>query len=413
MARTKRNGSALAAIFGATRAAQLTGEAFPSHPIVGHGSLQRLPSEFHSGPLSSLERFSDAYQGSINAGRNIGNAQSRVVVNGSSVIDFLTLGMSMVLEDLGTYVPALAPWLHELEGEIGIPSGRTKLVGFASAEGKGGGLLPHWDAKEGILIQVQGRKRIRLAPNLDAVDPTTSHTPGTRISEELAVQVEGGVPLGPPARKLRVVELRPGSAIYLPRGYWHTTEPLDESLAVAIDFTFPTIAELLLPQLNLALLASAPFRQTVKAAWGSSASFDSRAAELAKLLPSAARILEALDARELLASVDDETRLRFRSAGAQFVCQNIQHSVVRNADDTFDVKIQWFGGLSHTTLNLKAEYLPACEWIFGQKGRFSLRDISTAFPRVKQERLRKLLYFLVQAEALQLAGAGKRQARRA
>ncbi len=396
--------SALTTLFGSAGASQFSGDTWPERPVVGHGPLARLPAEFASGALCSVDALSEVYQGSISIHRNYGRKQTGVGVQGGTPRDFFALGLSMVLEDVRDSVPGVHDWLSALESEVGMPPGHTKLVGFAGRKGEG--VLPHWDSKEGILIQVQGRKRIRLSPNADVQFPTTSHISGSAISEELAVQIPGAAPRWPEDSE-EVVELDPGSVIFIPRGYWHTTETLDDSLAIAVDFTLPTMAEMLLPHLNLHLLQSVAWRSAPKGAWNDVRSFERGVAQLDRLLTDLQERLASVRAEDVLASVNDmDTRFQFLPEDALFVRQDVELSASANDDGTTDLRLASAGDYyAETTIGVPNAYVPTFEWILARDAKFSLADVGRVFPKLAMTKIREILKMLIASDGVQFAGS--------
>lgn len=364
-----------------------------------------MPPELSSGPLSSLEALSEVYQGGLSINRNAGGKQNAISVQGGTAREYFLLGLSMVFDDLGPAAPSLGEWLRQLEQELGVPPGRSKLVGFASPKGEHSGLLPHWDAKEGILIQVQGRKQIRVAPNLDVAHPTQPYVRGTAFEEELAVQLRGRFPRWPEQGE-EGFELDPGSVMFIPRGFWHTTRAVDDSLAVAVDFTAPSLAELLLPRLKLQLLQRPEWRRSLKDAWKDPASLARTASELRRLLEDLALQLPRLDAEEVAGTVDDlGTRCQWLKTETAFLVQDAQWSSQPASDGGYDVRITHSGGYGQTTLGIDAEYLPACRWILERPAQFTLGDVLHSFPLLGIEKARELVCLLVQAEAIQFTRA--------
>ncbi len=58
------------------------------------------------------------------------------------------------------------------------------------------------------------------------------------------------------------VELKPGSLLFVPRGYWHSTEAQGEALALNFTFTAPTWIDLFTTALRSRLALSHHWRET-------------------------------------------------------------------------------------------------------------------------------------------------------
>lgn len=95
---------------------------------------------------------------------------------------------------------------------------------YATPDGKG--TAAHFDQNINFVLQLQGTKTWWLAPNTHVENPTQRFTIGQPLDPELASYVEREMPSEMPGllegNCLKVV-LRPGSMLFVPRGYWHRT----------------------------------------------------------------------------------------------------------------------------------------------------------------------------------------------
>lgn len=123
-------------------------------------------------------------------------------------------------------------WKRMLDHALGLIPGTTQVNAFASMPGKG--LHWHWDPQELFIVQVRGRKLWHVAPNEHLAWPTASGQAGAESRPEIRAQ------LTDPARPVTLpseyttIEMVPGSVLFLPRGYWHTTENVDESVHLVL-----------------------------------------------------------------------------------------------------------------------------------------------------------------------------------
>ena len=60
----------------------------------------------------------------------------------------------------------------------------------------------------------------------------------------------------------QTIELKPGSLLFVPRGYWHSTEAKGEALALNFTFTAPTWIDLFTTALRSRLSLSPEWRET-------------------------------------------------------------------------------------------------------------------------------------------------------
>src|SRR5437762_7869629 len=92
--------SILEALFGRARAKRFRNGSWPAEPLVAHGPLSRLPGEMASGPLSSVERLSESYQGNLTASRVVGHRERAFLVQGPSAHDCFLAGLTVIFEDV-------------------------------------------------------------------------------------------------------------------------------------------------------------------------------------------------------------------------------------------------------------------------------------------------------------------------
>ena len=131
-------------------------------------------------------------------------------------------------------------WVHALERDLSLPRGTMRPSAFFSAKGKGARM--HFDNTESLVVQVRGRKVWRIARN-DAVPyPPVNYLEGEPLPPELAALVKRQLKAPKPVRR---VVLEPGHVLFLPRGWWHATETLEDSLHLDLLMAVPTWADLL------------------------------------------------------------------------------------------------------------------------------------------------------------------------
>lgn len=123
-------------------------------------------------------------------------------------------------------------WKQTLDSALGLIPGRAQVNAFASKAGPG---LPwHWDAQEIFVVQVKGKKRWHVAANKDVNWPTMGGRAGSEMHGNLRFQTNDmGKPIEEPTQ-WETVDLEPGSVMFLPRGYWHTTENTEDSIHLVL-----------------------------------------------------------------------------------------------------------------------------------------------------------------------------------
>lgn len=159
-------------------------------------------------------------------------------VNRASEMDITPeLGLELYRSACTIYVTRLASeqmlrWTQTLDRALGLIPGTAQVNAFASLPGPG--LSWHWDPQEIFIVQVRGRKVWHVAPNQDLAWPTKSGQAGAERRPEIRYQLnDRNKPVEAPST-WETIEMVPGSVMFMPRGYWHTTENIDESLHLVL-----------------------------------------------------------------------------------------------------------------------------------------------------------------------------------
>jgi len=154
--------------------------------------------------------------------------------NGTSVA-FLNveswLGLAQTIRDNLANILQISPTCFE-------------CVAFATPVGSG---VPfHFDGTEVLILQLYGKKTWKIAPN--AVEfPTVPFAPScvTPIIPELELYATPES-LMVPLDKITTIELKTGSLLFLPRGYWHETKSLELSISLSFVSQIPSLLDLLM-----------------------------------------------------------------------------------------------------------------------------------------------------------------------
>jgi 50S ribosomal protein L16 3-hydroxylase len=140
--------------------------------------------------------------------------------------------LTVVVDQL--QLPVLDDLMQRLGDELGSPFQQQACRAQLERAGRRAGL--RFSHQELFVVQVSGRGRWRFAPNRQVPSPTQSYFGGP-LPPELGLCARR-LPGRMPARS-RQVTLRPGSVLFLPRGTWHQSEALQDSLTVGL--AFPTL----------------------------------------------------------------------------------------------------------------------------------------------------------------------------
>ncbi|MCW2623214.1 MAG: Cupin 4 family protein, partial [Frankiales bacterium] len=141
-----------------------------------------------------------------------GNRTIADLVDAESLREQYAAGATLVLQSLHRLHPPVGRFCQELATDLGHP---TQCNAYVTPAGDAQGFDFHHDTHDVFVLQVSGRKRWVV------------HEPVTRLP--LKSQPAAGSHLVPEGAEPQLdVELEPGDALYLPRGYVHAALTTDE-----------------------------------------------------------------------------------------------------------------------------------------------------------------------------------------
>ena len=274
---------------------------WPDEPVGCHGDLTRLAWLDAVPELRSTQDYlahvaSTSAQATFSIGVDSDEHESHTVA-GSDLDAFYRHGGMFGLGGAQRYSPGLGGPLEELRRELRLPAFTTSRSIVYGAK-PGSGAAWHWDAGANFVVQLAGVKRWHLAENTVVINPpdryaTTMATIPDRLVGLLPETAKGVAP-----EDVHSVDLVPGSVLFVPRGYWHSTECLQESLAVNFTYGQPDHVQVLTRYL------AATLRSDVR--WRSLARDPSDAPDPAlfgRLLAEATAHLATCEPAEILAAV--------------------------------------------------------------------------------------------------------------
>ena len=236
-------------------------ESWPEHHLVSHGELERL------GELSTLPEFTDLalllarYRDRVRVALpDKRDEHSSLQVESSAAAALHGQGMALILNGVERFLPPVQEWLTALRLELGLPPGcEPRAIIYVTPSGAGNS--PHFDANANFVVQLRGTKRWHVAPNTHVPDPTDRWAMNEGpLPEELRGYALTPLPTELPA-DTEVIDLKPGSVLFVPRGYWHSTEADEDTLALNFTFGQPTWADVVLGQLREKLLKDRAWRK--------------------------------------------------------------------------------------------------------------------------------------------------------
>jgi 50S ribosomal protein L16 3-hydroxylase len=204
---------------------------WPRELFVGHGPLERFGGLADIEGLSHIEALLAATRGPVRVWPPPERSREpAVVVASDHALRLYRDGWTVYLNPAERSVPQLLPFIRRLEADLGLYRGDIATEVFASKAGAGA--RPHCDFDFGFNVQLQGRKRWRLAPNMTVSNPHASVIISDPFDADVAAYSVGEVPREMPTEGACELLAEPGSVVFIPRGYWHTTMAQEPSLAL-------------------------------------------------------------------------------------------------------------------------------------------------------------------------------------
>lgn len=261
------NGPALSRLLAPLDADVFRHEHWARRYVVVEGDPARFGAFAPTAVAGRLEHILGAYKNLVMA---VGDAAieasegvaDRFLVRPDEAMAWYTAGATLELDCAEMYLPGVRTFLDELREDLGLPTGCfAKAIVYASPYG--GGFKPHFDAYANFVMQLRGRKVWWLAPNRHAQDPMEHYDleEAPYLPPELRSYWHGAPAEAMPAEAIRV-ELKPGSLLFVPRGWWHRTEAQeDETLSLNFTFSQPTWLDLALGEVRGRLVKHARWRE--------------------------------------------------------------------------------------------------------------------------------------------------------
>ena len=208
---------------------------------------------------------------------------SSLDLKASEARKYFDQGMCLLFDDIDKISPELTESLAAVKRALKLSAltyGRCLV--YATPHGKG--TAPHFDQNINFVIQLSGTKKWILAKNENVENPLTRHTMGLPADPELSTYLDSPLATQMPKKSVSF-ELKPGSILYVPRGWWHETEAEGDALALNFTFTAPAWMDLFLAALRSRLALSPEWRATALMSHDERAQLDELLVELVGDLP--------------------------------------------------------------------------------------------------------------------------------
>jgi 50S ribosomal protein L16 3-hydroxylase len=232
-----------------------------NEPFVVHDNTEHTKVISDLPFLESLEKLLTSWPSLIQAHLpDVRDESSSIDTNTKDAQKLFNNGMGLLFNEAQTISPLLVEWLEEIKKNLGLSAMTyARCLIYATPDGKG--TAAHFDQNINFVYQVHGTKVWHMAPNTDLENPLTRHTMGTMPDPEMMGYLEAPLPTKMPAN-VETYELKPGSILFVPRGYWHSTEAEGDALALNFTFTAPTWLDLFTAALRSRLAMSPDWRET-------------------------------------------------------------------------------------------------------------------------------------------------------
>jgi 50S ribosomal protein L16 3-hydroxylase len=232
-----------------------------NEPFVVHQNTEHMQVIRDLPFLESLETLLKSWPSAIQAHLpDVRDESSSIDTNTKDAQKLFNNGMGLLFNEAQNISPLLVEWLEEIKKDLGLSQMTyARSLIYATPDGKG--TAAHFDQNINFVYQVHGTKVWHMARNTDLVNPLTRHTMGTMPDPEMMGYLEAPLPTSMP-KEVETYELRPGSILFVPRGYWHSTEAEGDALALNFTFTAPTWLDLFTAALRSRLSMSPEWRET-------------------------------------------------------------------------------------------------------------------------------------------------------
>ncbi|WP_428267769.1 JmjC domain-containing protein [Haliangium sp.] len=300
-------------------------------------------------------------------------------------------GGQLYLEKL-TGLPRLQAFLCALADDLGMPRPRVNCNLFAVRGGSSFTPPLHWDNGEGFVVQLCGVKRWTLADNHAVPFPSFNYDAGRppRLDQALLFESE------PQPDHTREIELTEGSVLFLPRGVWHTTTPVSDSIHLDIMLHPPTWAGVLTDIVHRLGNEDARLRAPIAATAQSPAEL---VAAFARVRGELIEALSGLDGADLALEgiggmADDLVRFRrIPEADMEVAPENdgaTRVRVTRNGAETVSLTVR------------DRDTVAVLEWIGAAGESFGLGALRAAFTTCSDDLFVRTLRFLWSAEVVEV-----------
>jgi 50S ribosomal protein L16 3-hydroxylase len=371
---------------------------YPHRPHHEHGDVSRL------GELATVPELDDVpalvalqpdHDGIFCFSRDASGRAQQESVPKHVALERYRAGSTVEIR-LSPFVPEAGRWCDVMRQELGFRPDQP-MVGDLFLSPRGEATPKHYDASDVFVVQLRGRKRWRIAQNKAVPHPASAFIAG--FGTDLRYLGAGGFDRDHFSREMpadsEIIDLEPGSALFLPRGWWHETEALTPSISMTVVTRAPDAGDLVKAQIALAQAEHSAWRQGLSMA--SEAGVAAARAHVIGLLEQLIGDLRRLDGLGLQGS----SRLARPVVRAEGV--RLTSSVVGEGPS-------WLVRVEHPASEPRELFVPPSigelvRWIGGRDGGFTAAELSAQPGAPPRQEVEQVLLILLEHRVLRWADA--------
>ncbi|HEX7842026.1 MAG TPA: cupin-like domain-containing protein, partial [Kofleriaceae bacterium] len=225
-------GSILHQLIGCDDEQAFFADHWPSRPMVRHGALDRLAFAARIPEVHELARLARRWSGRIMAWPRAGSGMPTLEATPDQAEALYAVGYTLFFSSVERQVPSVRSLAAEFATAMGASRDEVSCEVFYSH--RGSGAAAHFDPHAGFNIQLVGSKTWRMAPNQHVEFPLVGGVMGARPDARLLDHARLPFPREMPC-DAETVSTEAGSVVFVPGGYWHTTEVTSEhSVAIVL-----------------------------------------------------------------------------------------------------------------------------------------------------------------------------------
>ncbi len=224
----------LTQLFGSGKVQEFADAYWARQPMVGLCEAELL--DLFDDTCTGLRRLVERGMTEFRVQSGHGSAELTFAGAAEASSAFESGSATVVAQNVDRAVPLLRSWFARLLEDLGVPV--DKLSGNVYFSPPRGGLGRHFDGHEVVVVGLEGSKTFRIAPSSslfpESNDSALPDPLGRIRAERLMHELPGTFE----------VEVRRGTALHVPRGWWHETSTKAGSATLTIGIWTKTYGEM-------------------------------------------------------------------------------------------------------------------------------------------------------------------------